>query len=281
MLLSGILKGCSLADKKGAGLSTETLAKIILLLGFLVVVAFIISAVTGLFSISSAEKSACYVANALTSSNLFFKALMPSACSIELVNEPVDEEKLASLLKDTWWMYGKGDWDMGNVGYSAFSPFGFKPKQDIPIMQLYNYLQSHREGKSVTDRSKSDYDYLQKGSYGQTLCFARGMFQEGHALKLDANQLYYINFYDEQRRISGRCGDKIFISKEGGFHESGLLEEPNFLACFSPETNKYLIVAETPLSEAELISPMLGLISDFFSSEAEGTYCTINEGGGR
>lgn len=230
--------------KQGAGISLETLAKILLLLGFLIVAALIIGAATGLFDINNADRTVCYVSNALTSSNFLFKSLVPFSCSIEVIDEPADEKQLTVLLKDTWWMFGEGDFDLGNFGHQTFTPFTFKPKTDIPIIQYYSYLQTHKKGNTVSDRSKSDYEYLQKGSPGQTLCFTKDMLEEGKPLQLNAGQMYFINLFDDQNPHD--CGDKILISKEPGFSDADLFDDPNFFFCYSPDTQKTLLISALP-----------------------------------
>ena len=267
--------------KKAAGISTETLAKILLLLGFLVVAAFIIGSLTGLFSIESADRTVCYVSNALISSNAVFKSLMPTACSIELIEEPVDEERLSGLLKDTWHMFGEGDFDLGNAGHETFTPFAFKPKSDILFPQYYLYLQSHKNGKAVSDRSKSDNQYLQTGSFGQTLCVANNLLEENQPVKLSEGQLYYINLFDDQRPHD--CGDKIILSKEAGFTEADLFNDPNFFFCYSQDTQRMLVVSATSeiagSSLANLVSPLVGL--GYFFSQDETTFCSEERSGGR
>lgn len=268
-------------DKKGAGISTEMLAKILLLLGFLVVAALIIGAFTGLFSGEGSERTVCYVSNGLISSNFFFKAVFPTACSTEIVVEPVDQAKLSGLLTDAWWMFGKGSFDLGNVGHETFTPFVFNVKEDIPVAELYNYLVTHKGETLVSDRSKSDYDYLQKGSPGQTICFAQDMIVENEQLKLSKDELYYINVFDDQSPHD--CGDKILISKTAGF--SALGEDPNFFFCYSPDTNNYQLVTAVHGSNERLLllfyPPLIG-IGLISSQVGPGTtICNLEEPGTR
>lgn len=269
-------------DKKGAGISTETTGKILLLLGFLVVAVLIIGAFTGLFSGEGSERTVCYVSNGLISSNFFFKAVFPTACSTKIVIEPVDQAKLSGLLTDAWWMFGKGSFDLGNVGHETFTPFVFNVKEDIPVAELYNYLVTHKGETLVSDRSKSDYDYLQKGSPGQTICFAKDMIVENEQLKLSKDELYYINFFDDQK--PHKCGDKILISKTAGFSKSFDLDSPNFFFCYSPDTNNALIVVTTFSTDPALglISPLLTGIGLYSGIAGEGnTICNLEEPGTR
>ena len=265
--------------KQGAGISLETLAKILLLVGFLLVAALIIGAATGLFDINNADRTVCYVSNALTSSNALFKALVPFSCSIEVIDEPADEKQLTVLLKDTWYMFGEGDFDLGNFGHQTFTPFAFKPKADLQIIQYYSYLQTHKNGNTVSDRSKSDYEYLQKGSPGQTLCFTKDMLEEGKPLQLNAGQMYFVNLFDDQRPHD--CGDKILISKESGFTDEGItnMDDLNFFFCYSPDTQRVLLVAAIPDfvggSALSLLSPGLGL--GYVLTQEETTFCSIEQ----
>lgn len=267
-------------NKKAAGISSETLAKILLLLGFLIVAGLIIGVITGFFSLKNADRTVCLVSNALISSNAFFKTIFPTGCSVELIDEPVDEEVLSELLKDTWWMFGKGDYDLGNFGHETFTPFAFKPKTNIQIPQFFYYLQTHRGDKAVTDRAKSDYQYLQKGSFGQSLCTANNMIEEGKMLSLEEGQLYYINFFDDQKPHD--CGDKIIISKEPGFTYE-YFEDPNYFVCYSPDTQRLLVVGAVPPEQGpgilNLMSPALGLASAL--SQDEATFCEEETSGER
>lgn len=232
-------------QKKGE-IETSMLVTIILLIAAAVVIGGIVWAVVGDIGISDMKKYGCWVSNGFRSSNIMFKMVLPSACDIFNVDHPVDMKELASMMKDAWWMYGKGDWDYGS-GATETMIFYFSVSEDIDVLQFISYLYATSDGKPVDNPSNSDYTYLEKGSAGRTICTGKkihgssGVETETPMLKkLDTEgrpKNYYIMFWDDTEIFGqgGEYGDKIIIAgkpnlkQEGAYYCYSLVDQTQVL----------------------------------------------------
>ncbi|MDI6737034.1 MAG: hypothetical protein QME12_00775 [Nanoarchaeota archaeon] len=217
--------------KKGE-IETSMLVTIILLIAAAVVIGGIVWAVVGDIGISDMKKYGCWVSNGFRSSNIAFKMVLPSACDIFNVEHPVDMKELASMMKDSWWMYGKGDWDYG-AGNSETMVFYFSVAEDIDVLQFISYLYATSGGKPVDNPSNSDYTYLEKGSRGRTICTGKQIHGTGGAgerpvlKKLDGEgrpRYYYIMFWDDAEILGqgAEYGDKIVIAGKPNLKQEGV-----------------------------------------------------------
>lgn len=201
--------------KKRGALEWETIIKIALGLFFLVLAAGLIMLVVNFFGGKELGMWACWMSNGLKSSNFIFKSQLPTTCSLITPDEQMDRQGLVKIMKDTWWMYGKGDWDIGMTA-SEQTAFYFTAKEDIDFKGLMNYLLATKDGQNVADIKDSDYNYLQKGSYLQTVCYGKSLSLGGYKLK--AGEKYFIMFFDSARLIDttfaglNDLGDKIAIT---------------------------------------------------------------------
>ncbi|MEA3379225.1 MAG: hypothetical protein U9Q69_06370 [Nanoarchaeota archaeon] len=217
-------------DKKGAGLETETLVKLILLIAFLITAVSVIAYYYEDLTVHKLKVYGCVIGNGVMSSNAAFRAAMPVPCKQDIIEEPMGIEELSIYLPDVWLMYGKGDWDYHTRGDSHILVSALQLKKDIEIKDLMQYLLTHKgkkdlaEDNVVTDEELkvSDYNYLQEGSKGQTLCFQEDLLKEG---KLSMQKIYYILFWDDQGKDD--AGDKIVITT------SSSISKKSAVACCS------------------------------------------------
>jgi hypothetical protein len=199
-------------DKKGVGLPSETLVVLILLIVFAVIASIIFFTVKGSVSAEQWDSGVCWMSNHLKASNIAFRTILPSACAIVYKKDPLDLKGLSKILVDTWWMYGRGELDVFGTNiknkYTATYSFKVKTDKELKLGDIYTYLLTHAEGKAGVKPEASDYNYLQKGSKGQTLCFEKGIT----ALKKD--KVYFVMFMDDLGLEDKE--DKVIVSSKPG-----------------------------------------------------------------
>ncbi|HII14979.1 MAG TPA: hypothetical protein HA362_01590 [Nanoarchaeota archaeon] len=212
--------------KRGA-IETSTLVAMILLLAFLIIVATVIFAND--ISSEDMKKFGCWASNGLKSSNIAFKKMLPTTCELINVEEPVDMPQLVSMMKDAWWMYGKGDWDFGIVK-KEIPVYYFQVKEDIPFAKLIEYMVAHKDGDIAKGLEDSDYHSFQKGAEGQRLCTGRyvGNAEEGERAVLkksteDKPHFYFIMFWDDTSVIGmgKEEGDKMVLAGKPQLKDEG------------------------------------------------------------
>lgn len=231
-------------QKKGE-IETSMLVTIILLIAAAVVIGGIVWAVVGDININDMKQYSCWVSNGFRSSNIIFKMVLPSACDIFNVDHPVTKEELTQMMKNTWWMYGKGDWDYDS-GDSETMVYYFSVAENMDVLQFMGYLYGTRDGKPVDNLADSDYTYLEKGSAGRTICTGKNIHSGGEAgidpvlKKLDEEgrpRYYYIVFWDDAKILGqgGEYGDKIVIAgkpnlkQEGAYYCYSLVDQTHIL----------------------------------------------------
>ncbi len=192
--------------KKRGALSIEQLIGLILLLAFLVIASGIIFLTYEEFDSSKMSQFSCWMTNGLKSSNSFFKKVMPTTCSLEILEESQSKEEVANLLVDTWWMYHQGEIDV-DWSASLTSVYSFKLKEEFTYDELLQHLIEHKGTSKVKKLEDSDFNYLQQGSEGPTLCIEASIFEGG--MKLNKDQAYYILFFDSNRLIQSPLGEGI------------------------------------------------------------------------
>lgn len=206
-------------DKRGAGLEMETLVKIILLVVFLLIAVILIVTFFTAASTNKVKAYGCWISNGIMASNAAFRATMSVPCKQEIIDEPLSKEDFAVYLTDVWFMYGKGNWDFHIQKDDSILVSAFKLKEDITIRDLFVHLITYvgrrnlAEGGTmdVNDMAKSDYNYLQSGSQGQTLCLHKDLKPTDGVSMLSRNKIYYVIFWDDCPRGSS-TGDKIILS---------------------------------------------------------------------
>lgn len=229
--------------KKGA-IEMETLVKIILGLAFLVFFIGLIVVITSTDS-GALSKFSCWLSNGLKSSNKLFQKQLPTTCMLFEPEEPAGMEEIAKMLTDTWWMFGKGGWDLGWTDNER-AVFWFTSKENTNFTGIINYLLLHNEGRSVTEIADSDYNYLQKGSEKQTLCYGAKILED-NIPKLKAGTKYFIVFFDDSG-LEER-GDKVVITAK-----PQLKQEENYFCKSIVERSTIKISAGEPPSISEYIA---------------------------
>ncbi|MDD4877665.1 MAG: hypothetical protein PHO02_01360 [Candidatus Nanoarchaeia archaeon] len=218
-------------SKKGE-IETSMLVKIILYIAAAVVIGGIVWMVVGGINMKDMKEYGCWASNGFRSGSIITKELLPSACDIFNVEEPVDMKGLASMMKKSWWMYGKGDWDFEAGDDKETMVYFFSVSEDIDIMQFMGYLYATRDGTPVGNLADSDYTYLEKGSQGRTICTGKQIHGTGGAegkpilKKLDSEgrpAYYYIMFWDDTEILGqgGEYGDKIVIAGKPNLKQEG------------------------------------------------------------
>jgi hypothetical protein len=217
--------------KKGE-IEMSTIVAIIALLAGALIIGSIVWVSVGGITTDGLRKYGCWASNGFKSSNILFKATLPSACEIFNMEQPANEEQLAAMMKEAWWMYGKGDWDYGS-GDSERMVFYFSVEQDIDLMKfLYGYMPSHSDGMLTEDLTKSDYRYIEQGSQGATICFGKYAHKNAEETgqrmleKVDERgrpKYYYIMFWDDASILGQgkEYGDKLIIAGKPNLKQEG------------------------------------------------------------
>ncbi len=179
----------------------------------------------GLLTKDSAVQTGCWLSNTIKCSGGIF-ASMPSLCSLENLEDSVDTKKLATLTRDTWWMYKENTCDFGNAFDEVYPVYAFTPSEDIFLGNYFKILLENNRGKPVNEHiENSDYAYLEKNTQKneQAICFDKKAFegQDQNKLTLDSgNGPYYMMYYDDQLPENDG-GDKILITNNPSF-DAGL-----------------------------------------------------------
>ena len=139
---------------------------------------------------------------------------LPTSCTLTIADEPINNETLTEMLKDTWWMYHQNECDYGWVGDEIALVYSFEVEENILINDLFQYMITHNDGKKVESITYSDLNKLEENSEEFTLCFDKGSstIASGEFVK---NTPYYIMFFDDQGYQ--QRGDKIIISEKSSY----------------------------------------------------------------
>lgn len=206
-------------DKRGAGLESESLVKIILLVVFLVIAAILIVSFFTSASTSKTKVYGCWISNGIMSSNVLLRGAMSVPCKQEIIEDPMTKQDFAVYLTDVWFMFGKGKWDFHVTSDDWTTIAAFKLKEDVMLKDLYLHLMTHKGSRNlaeggtldVKDLASSDYNYLQAGSQGQTICFHEDLKPQDGIAGMAKSKVYYLLFWDDTARGSS-TGDKIIIT---------------------------------------------------------------------
>jgi len=163
------------------------------------------------------QQLGCWSTNTIKCGGGAFSGL-PSLCTLQTVEEPVDVAKLADLTRDTWWMYKQGECDYGTAIDEVYHVYAFKADKDLTLQSFFAQILQNSRGEPVGDAvERSDYAFLESGSLAQTLCFDKSDEKSSIAtdLTLESGKPYYIIFYDDQPETE--TGDMILISANPSF----------------------------------------------------------------
>lgn len=216
------------SNKKRGKIEISTLVSLIIVAIAIVAIFSFLIQTRGILSEDILTNYGCYLGNAIRSGGGLFAAFS-GGCILEEV-EDINQEELATLLRITWWEYGKGQWDFGSIIDEVYPTYVFTVDETIDLQNFVDYLATHKNGKE-SSLSDSDYSYLQKGSLGQTLCFHTKAFENKF---FEPEKSYYLLFRDSQGGL-GSAGkyDDIVISDKLTFKIEGvgginclLIDEP-------------------------------------------------------
>ena len=253
-------------------LELETLGKLLLGCAFLVIMIVLFIGVGDSIDKNEGEFSdfVCYASNLIKHNVL---GSFPSGCMegksgavyIKDKDNYKSEEQVAELIDRCWWMYGSGEWDLGDrtdlkkdVGSGFFgstwwrniyrAPFTvdythicytFSLDEDMKADELLNYMKDYkRNGKEASDITDSEtyWNYIQKSSMGDGICVDTKIFDNKVGV-FKKNKVYYVLFFDERhyKSLEGsfKFYDKILISGESDFGDS-------FFSMPSGESGKYI-----------------------------------------
>ncbi|RLG29011.1 hypothetical protein DRN98_08835 [Methanosarcinales archaeon] len=196
-----------MVGKRGVGMAPETLGRMLLLsLTLFVIVGLILLFKSG-FSFQKMESFMCFVSNGLKSETV--PSIVPSACYYKPIDEPLDMSDFAEILTSLWWSHGRGKWSFGAIGDEPMLRYSVHFKEETNVSAIMKYLMTHK-GKKKVSIDDSDYNYIQKGSEGETLCFDEViLYNDG--TKLFPERPYYIYFLDDQEFFGEAVEDKIVV----------------------------------------------------------------------
>ena len=163
----------------------------------------------------TATQTGCWLTNSIKCTGGVF-ASIPTLCTPETVDDPIDTAKLASLTRETWWMFKENTCDLGNVVDKIYPVYAFTPKEDMSLVDFTAYTLTHNSAGQIVSGDKSDYAYLETNTPGQTICFDKSKEDSAISnLKLEKGKVYYILYYDDQPIKEE--GDKILITDNPKF----------------------------------------------------------------
>lgn len=218
----------------------ETLGRLILLIAFLVIAMLVIGVFfqgfkeTGMKPGEATQDYLCWGTNLLKTK---VSSLFPGTCREQIVDEAVDFEVFAQLMRRCWWMYGKSEWNLGvkegglikktiekplpfDYSYTCYAFFVKETSEvdekEATVFNLMDYLETHSKGDRVEDHKKSDLYFLEK-TKGENICFDEDYFRKTDG-KFEKDTVYYIRFLDDIR--IGKGGeDMLLISNKNDFED--------------------------------------------------------------
>lgn len=221
-------------------LEIETLARILLITGFLIVILLLFKGgVDGYQQLGSMgiKQYGCWATN-LMKANVI--TLWPSTCRTQVISQETDIKTTGNLMAGCWWQYGQGKWDLGartelnnwedyakytatyaNILDSVSTCYALQPKEEISVNKLRVYMETHNaKGEETKEAKNSLWNYLQKASQGDNTCFDKndkGILKKG--------EIYYIRFLDDRAAYGPGKRDIIGISSNDKFFEEGFSEK--------------------------------------------------------
>jgi len=192
------------------------------------------------------QQAGCWSTNTIQCGGGLFSG-WPSLCFLETIEEPADIRKLASLTRDTWWMFKEGKCDFSTVGDDLYIVYTFSPKGTISLDDFVKSLLEYNRGTNVQGKvENSDYAYLEANTAGATLCF--DLESEGVQEKqIVEGETYYIIYYDDVRFVGESLidegpSDALLISTNPNFdkgHFADLLVTPGSPLAGAIQTGYY------------------------------------------
>ncbi len=204
----------------------ETMAKVLLLTAFLIVVLLmskgVVDAYTDLGGVGVKEYT-CWATDVMKANVI---QIWPSTCRPQIVKEQIDMKNLGKFMGTCWWMYGQGKWDLGGkIDESktslivpldlTYTCYVFIPKEDIKVNALKEYMKQHNvKGEKVKKPEEALWNYLQIVSKGDNVCFDK--YDDG---VLKKGEIYYMKFVDNRAWSGTGKSDMLLISRDKEFFE--------------------------------------------------------------
>jgi len=200
-------------DKKGA-LAPDQLVIIVGAIAALVILILILVTAQGSFlNTNFVSTTSCWASNGLQCGGGLFAAI-PSLCTFEVEEEPVDEERLAEMLRDTYWMYHRAECDYGRK--EVYPVYSFAVEDDLNLTELIVFMATHNRGKSIDEIKYSDLNYIEENTVGNTICFDNVYFDEEKDFSFDAKKTYFIHYFDMPKDNEDK-DDKIMVTADPDF----------------------------------------------------------------
>ncbi len=255
----------------------ETLAKILLLTAFLIIVLLLfkgcIDAYRDLGTVGMREYT-CWATN-LMKANVV--SVWPSTCREQIVKDKVDTKTFGRLMGTCWWEYGQGKWDMGprkeldnwddyfKYAASAITEsdtvmtcYALIPKEDIKVDELKTYMETHNvKGDKVTKVKDTMWNYLQEVAKGDNVCFDEN-FDENDGGMLKKGEIYYIKFLDDRGTLTLGTRDLLIITRNKGFFDEGVTNKNFWINLFGVGLcYRYGSVKGTPEIKSQKIDSLI------------------------
>jgi hypothetical protein len=212
----------------------ETLAQILLLTAFLIIVLLLFKGCMDAYSTLGTvgvKEYGCWATNVMKANVM---AIFPSTCREIIVKDKVDTLNLGRLMGTCWWEYGQGQWDLGTrqdiTAWMDFVTWAAKsvtesntvstcyiliPKEDIRVDDLKVYMETNNiKGEKVTKPKDTMWNYLQDFSKGDNVCFDE---KDGGVLK--KGEIYYIKFMDDRGVFGLGKRDLLLITSDKQFFD--------------------------------------------------------------
>lgn len=229
-------------------LEWETVGKIFLLLVFFLIVLIIAQPLIKIIFVENAREQAannmksttCWISNIFIDS-FSFLGIVPQACNPIEIETPVNQADLSRLMRWCWWMYGRGAMDLGITNTGVFKQsipgtdhfyvcYVFKVNEEVKTEDLFTNMKKTKRGKQyLGDIDDSDWNYVQEGSTGNTICIDKEK-TKGVLHKYDektGTPIYYLSFYDCRELIGTCLNDRLLISSDPRFGDVNFLTNIN------------------------------------------------------
>ena len=189
---------------------------VVLGLSFLVIFIILMTQTQGsILNVEFVEQYGCWLSNGIKGGGGAM-TWFPTLCSFNIIEDPLTKTEFSKYIRNTWWMYHKGQNDYGAAYGEVYPVYAFSLQEDMPLEDYFQYILAHNNGKTITDMIYSDYNYLEEDSPGLTLCFDSTSATIGNMI-LEAEKPYYILYYDDQELFGKSYHDQILITEDPSF----------------------------------------------------------------
>ncbi|MFH1972834.1 MAG: hypothetical protein ABIJ18_05135 [archaeon] len=199
-------------DKKGELAPDQLVIIVGALVTLVILILILVTAQSSFLNLNFVSTTSCWASNGLKCGGGVF-SFTPNMCAFGVEEEPVDEARLAEMLRDTYWMYHRAECDFGRK--EVYTVYSFSPNEEMDIGSLLNHMSSNNRGKPVDSISNSDLDYIEENTVGNTICFDEEDFNQENDFSFDLDKVYFIHYFDIDK--SKDFDDKIIVSSDSNF----------------------------------------------------------------